>query len=58
MLGKSYLNKSEMHEVVTQTAEPYSTREATDRLVKILESNYAKADLKHAANNTTQINAE
>ena len=47
-----------MHEVVTQTAEPYSTREATDRLVKILESNYAKADLKHAANNTTQINAE
>ena len=57
MRGKSYLNKRKMREVVTQTAEPSSTREATDRLVKLIESNYVKADLKHVANSATHINA-
>ena len=57
MLGKSYLNKRKMREVLRQTAEPYSTREATDILVKLIESNYVKADLKHVANSATHINA-
>ena len=30
-----------------QTAEPVSTREATERLVKTLNSTYEKANLKH-----------
>ena len=41
-----------------QTAEPVSTREATDRSVKILDSTYVKANLTQVYNNTTQTNAE
>ena len=41
-----------------QTVETASTREYTDRMVKILYSNYAKADLKPVANNETQLNYE
>ena len=41
-----------------QTAETDSTREATGRLVKIINRNYAKEDLKQAANNATQLNYE
>ena len=37
MLGKSDLTSHEMYEVVIQTAEPVSKREATDRLVKSLK---------------------
>ena len=41
-----------------QTTETVSTREATERLVKIPNSNYAKADIGQVAANTTQLNAE
>ena len=41
-----------------QTAEPDSTREATERIVKILNSNYEMAHCKQIANNATQMNAE
>ena len=58
LLWKSDLNKRNMHGVVMQTAEPASTRKATDRLVKILGSYYLKAELKQVANNATQLNAE
>ena len=44
-----------MYEVVMQTAETDFTREATDILVKILNSTYAKAELKQVDNNTTHI---
>ena len=47
-----------MHEVVMKTAEPVSTREATERLLKALNSTYAKADLEHVATNTNHINSE
>ena len=43
--GKFNLTKDEMNEVVMQTAEPASTREATDIMAKILDSNYSKDDL-------------
>ena len=46
LLGKSNLTKREMREVVMQTAEPASTLEATEIMVKILNSTYAKADLE------------
>ena len=42
-LGKSDLTKREMREVVMQTSEPASTREATERMVKTLDITYAKA---------------
>ena len=56
VIEKSDLNKHEMRKVVMQTAEPDSTREATDRLVKILHSTYAKAYLNQVANNATRMN--
>ena len=45
LLGQSNLTNREMREVVMQTAESSSTREATERMAKILDSNYAKEDL-------------
>ena len=58
LLVKPYLNTYKMREVVMQTAEPDSAREATERLGRILDSNYAKADLKQVADNATHMNAE
>ena len=57
-LGQSDLTKCEMREVVMQTAEPDSTREATEQMVKIIDSTYAKADFKQVVDNTSQLNAE
>ena len=54
LLGKSNLNKREIHEVVMQTAEPASTIKVTDKSVKILDIKYAKLDLKQVADNTTR----
>ena len=47
-----------MREVVMQTSEPASTREATERVVKILYINYMKAELNQVADNATQLNDE
>ena len=47
-----------MHNVITRTTEPVSTREANGRLVKILDSTYAKSDLKQVADNATQLYAK
>ena len=41
-----------------QTAEPFSTREATKILVKILDSTYAKWDLEQVDANATHIESE
>ena len=58
LLGKLNQTSLEMREVVMHTAESVSTREATEILVKILDSTYAESDLKHVTNNATQMNAE
>ena len=58
LLGQSDLTSREICGVVIHTTEPVSTKEATEILVKILGSTYAKADLKQVANNATQLNAE
>ena len=58
LIGKSDLTKRDMCEVVIQTSEPASTWEATEIMVEIINSNYAKEDLKQVANNTTHTNAE
>ena len=47
-----------MCEVVIQTAEPASTQEATEKMLKILDSTYAKADLEQVATNASHMNAE
>ena len=57
LLGQYDLTKREMSEVVMKTAEPASTREATERMVKILDITYKKADLKKLVNDS-QLNAE
>ena len=41
-----------------QTTEPASTIEATEILVKIIDSNYAKAEIKQVDDNSTHMNAE
>ena len=58
LLGKSDLTKREMREAVMQTAEPASTREYTEGIVKILENTYAKVDLKQVVDNAIQLNAK
>ena len=57
LLGQSNLTKREIHKLIMQTTEIASTQEATERMVKILNSTYAKADLKKVADNKTQLNS-
>ena len=58
LLGQTDLTSCNMHQVIMQTTEPVSTREATDRLVKILESTYEKEYLKQVSDKATQMIAE
>ena len=58
LIGKSNLNKREIQEVVMQTSDKDSTREATERLLKILEITYAKADFYEVADNANQLKVE
>ena len=55
--GQSDLTKREMREVVIQTEEQASTWEATERMVNIFDSTYAKANLEQVVN-AIQLNAE
>ena len=41
-----------------QTTEPSSTRESTERMVKNLDSTYAKLDHEHVVANARQLNSE
>ena len=52
---QSNLAKREMRKVVMQTEEPASTREATEQMVTILDSTYAKVDLEQIVN-ASQLN--
>ena len=58
MLGKSDLTSHEMCKVVINTRELVSTIEATERLVKILHSKYAKEDLKEVSDNAIHMKSE
>ena len=58
LLGQTDLTSHGMREVAMQTSEPVSKIEATEKLVKILYSTYASSDLKHVADNITQMNSE
>ena len=58
LLGQSNITKHKMREVVMHTAEPASTQEDTERMVKILNSIYEKSYLKQVVNNASQLNFE
>ena len=58
LIWKPDLPKREIREVMMQNVEPASTREATDRIVKIIDSTYAKSDLEHTVANANQLNDE
>ena len=58
LIGQKYLTIYDMCEVAIQTEEPFYTREATERLVKILDSTYTKVYLEQLAANATHMNAE
>ena len=47
-----------MCNVGIQTTELISTREATERMVNIIENNYTIADLEEVVSNITHMNAE
>ena len=49
---KPQFSRAEIHEIIKQTAEPLAMQEATERAVKILDSNYK------AARNAEQLNDE
>ena len=57
LIGQTDLTKREICEVVMQTAEPASTREATERMVKTIDITYEKADLKQVVNDS-QMNSD
>ena len=58
MLGQTDLKICKMREVVIQTEEPVSTRESTERMVRVLDSNYTRAEPEQVVANVTQLNAE
>ena len=47
-----------MIQVIIKSAKPVSTRESIERLVKILENAYVKANLEQLDANATQLNTE
>ena len=58
MLGQIDLTSNNISKVEMKTTEPFSTREAIERLVKILDSTCAKANLEHVAANITHLKYE
>ena len=55
---KPRFSRAEIHEIIKQTAEPLATQEATERAIKILDSNYEAADLDEIARNAEQLDDE
>ena len=53
--SKPTFSRAEIKQIMTQTAEPIATREATERIVRILDSKYEKADLEQVAANAEDL---
>ena len=58
LIGKPDLNKRKMRKVIMQTVEPASTIEATDILVKIIDSIYVNENFTQIADNVTHMDSE
>ena len=50
------LNKKEFKAIILGSKEPLVTQEATDQMIKILDSNYHKADLKEIVSSAKHLN--
>ena len=55
LIGQTYLTSCDMREVVMHKEEPVSTREASESMVKNLDSTYVKTDLEQLAVNATKL---
>jgi hypothetical protein len=53
--SKPTFSRAEIKQIMTQTAEPIATKEATERIVRILDSKYEKADLEQVAANAEDL---
>ena len=51
-------NNKKFNAMFAQTAEPKATREATERVVKILDSNYEAADLHEVVDNACSLDSK
>ena len=51
------MSKLELKAFISETAEPVVTDQATKRIVKILDANYQKADLKVVPQKSIHLNA-
>ena len=56
-LRKYQLSKTELQAFISEAKEPVVTQKATDRIIKILDANYQKADLKVVAQKATHLNS-
>ena len=57
-LGQPELTKREMREVGIHPAEPFFTREATERVVKMIYSTYAKSNLYKVASASVKLDGD
>ena len=55
-LRKYQLSKTELRAFISETEEPVVTQKATDRIIKILDANYQKADLKVVVQQAKHLN--
>jgi hypothetical protein len=51
-------SKQEIKQVITQSAEPIAMDGANKRIVRILDSNYHKADLNEDMSKATQLTSQ
>jgi hypothetical protein len=56
LIRQSAISSREIKQVIARSEEPKVTAEATERIVKILYSNYHKADLQKVVAKATQLN--
>ena len=54
-LRKYQLNKKELQAFINESKEPVVTQKATDRIIRILDANYKKADLRQVANKAIHL---
>jgi len=55
-LKKLNLNEYELNAIIQHINEPIITQEATDQMVRILDSKYEKANLKEVVKGATHLN--
>ena len=56
--GEPNLTKTDIREVLVQTSDPASTKEAPERTVKIFYSTHEKYDINKVSYRDTQLNTK